>query len=116
VDSSEKLVFDSETAVGVLGRGADFVLINLTGGELDQAAIDEALSRGLEYCGVLAVSRNGQAGAKCASLDTLETLVLAAAAFGAQVAERLRPQPKSDGDAVAWLTRLFVTGSDTRVN
>jgi len=104
MDAHEQLVFGGEISVAVLGRGADFVLIELQG-EIDEDATDAAREKGYTYCGVLGV-KDGQAGAKCEPHpDCIYTMMLAGLAFAQLVADKLRAKPKGDG--VEWLTALF---------
>jgi hypothetical protein len=104
MDAQEQLVFGGEISVAVLGKGADFVLIELQG-EIDEDATEDAREKGYTYCGVLGV-KDGQAGAKCEPHpDAVYTMLHAGLAFAQLVADRLKPPPKGDG--VEWLTALF---------
>jgi hypothetical protein len=114
MDAHEQLAWDSEAgvSVAVLGKGEDFVLISLDG-QIDEAATATALAKGFSYCGVLGI-KNGQAAVKCEpDSNAVYTMMHAALAFAAQVAERLREKPK--GDAVEWLESLYRL-PDTREN
>jgi hypothetical protein len=107
MDAQHQLIFESQISVGVLGKGEDFVLIPLRGDgtPFDEAEVDAARDRGLEYCGVLGL-KDGVPGAKCEpNPDCIYTMMHAGLAFAQLVADKLRPKPK--GDAVDWLTRLF---------
>jgi hypothetical protein len=104
MDAQEQLVMEGEISVAVLGKGAEFVLIELQG-EIDEDATDAAREKGYTYCGVLGV-KDGTAGAKCEPHpDCVFTMMHAALAFAQLVADRLKQKPKGDG--VAWLQRLF---------
>jgi hypothetical protein len=103
MDAQEQMVMDSEISVGVLGKGADFVLIPIEDGPIDEAATEDALSKGYVYCGVMGV-KNGQPGVKCEpNPDAVFTMMHAALAFAQQVAEMLRPK----GDELEFLERLY---------
>ncbi len=106
MDALEKLVWDADDAVGVLGRGEDYVLVPLDGqGPIPQEAIDDANRRGFRFCGVLAIM-NGQAAAKCeADPDAVGVMMLAAIGFAQQAAEKLKAKPKDEG--AEWLRRLW---------
>ncbi len=110
MDATERLVVDSEMSTAVLGRGSEFILVDLSG-ETD-AAMEAARARGFSYCGCLAVV-NGQATAQPEpDADAMLTMLYAGLAFAHLVADRLTPpQPKSD--SVEWLTRLYAL-PDTR--
>jgi len=58
MDAQEKLVFESDICVGVLGRGGEFVLVPLTG-EIDGAVTADALAKGYCYCGCLGIAASG---------------------------------------------------------
>jgi hypothetical protein len=104
MDAQEQLSRDSEISVAVLGKAKEFVLIRIDG-PIDEAARATAVERGFAYCGVMGV-KDGQAGVICEPFsDAAYTMMHAAIAFGAQVAERLREKPK--GDSVEWLERLW---------
>lgn len=98
MDAIEQLVWDSETAVAVLGAGDDFTLVELSrdGQPLPQAVLDDAKRRGFMFCGVLVVGPNGEPAAKCEpGAGTAYTMLHAAlVAF--------RDEPKKD-----WLERLW---------
>lgn len=110
MDATERLVADSEMSAAVLGKGREFLLVDLSG-ETD-AAMEAARARGFSYCGCLAVV-NGQATARPEpDADSTLTMLYAALAFAHLVGDRLMPpQPKSD--SVEWLTRLYAL-PDTR--
>jgi hypothetical protein len=113
MDAQEKLVFESDICVGVLGRGGEFVLVPLTG-EIDGAITADALAKGYSYCGCLGVTASGEPGVRCEpSPEAASVMVLAALAFAQQIADRLRPPQKGDG--AEWLTRLFLL-PDMRAN
>ncbi len=97
MDAHEQTVFEGELAAAVMGKGEDFRLFWLDG-PLDDSATKDALDRGFQYAGVLAVI-NGQCHAKCA----VQTMVVAALDFAAHVAERLRPKR----DEVEFLEQLY---------
>ncbi len=110
MDAHEQTVFESELAAAVMGKGEDFRLFWLDG-PLDDATTKDALDRGYEYAGVLAVI-NGQCHAKCAERPgAVQTIVAAAVDFAQQVAEKLQPK----GDEVKFLERLYRL-PDTREN
>ena len=107
MDDTEKLVWGADIAVGVLGRGGNFVLVPLTGdGPLDKALTAEAVANRYSYCGALTIT-DGVAAARCegANPDCIFTMMHAALAFAHQVADKLKPQNSDDG--AAWLQRLF---------
>jgi hypothetical protein len=104
MDTHEKLVFESDACVAVLGRGtSEFVLVDLDE-PYDEAAAKELVKRGYGYCGCMAV-RNGQAAARCQpDGESMQVMLLASFAFAQMVADRLKAAPK--GDAAEWLQRL----------
>jgi hypothetical protein len=103
MDAQEQLVWDSEISMAVVGKGGDFVLIDL--GEVDDDVTKLALARGYAWCGVLGV-KDGQPCANCEpNPDAALTMMHAALAFAQKVADRLRPPQK--GDAVEWLESLY---------
>ena len=76
-------------AVGVLGRGEDYVLVPLTdAGPIPDAVLEDAHRRGFQFCGILAVTQ-GRAAAKCEpDPDAVSVMMLAAIGFAQQVAEQ----------------------------
>jgi hypothetical protein len=104
MDGQSEFVLGSEVCVAVLGRGLDFVLIDISQ-ELDEAVTEDAIKKGFAYCGALAV-KNGEAGARCEPHpDCVFTMMHAGMAFAQLVADMLRAKPKGDG--VEWLTALY---------
>jgi hypothetical protein len=102
--AQDQLILDSDISVSVLGRNGDFVLVSLSD-DVD-SAIETAAAKGWVYCGVLAVTKDGQAGARCEQdPDCIYTMMHAALAFAQKVADRLRLQVA--GDAVHWLESLY---------
>jgi hypothetical protein len=102
---AEQLILDSEIAMAVLGAAGDFVLIGLGPDDEIEAAMATAVKRGFSYCGVLVVTKDGQAAAKCEpDMDSISTCLKAALAFAHVVADRLKQPPKGDG--VEWLKKL----------
>jgi hypothetical protein len=111
MDASEQIAWSSELAWAVLGKGAEFVLIDLTG-PIDDATTATALAKGFTYCGVMGV-KDGQAGVKCEpTLDAAVTMTHAALAFAAQMAGRTEPK----GDSLEWLERLYMLPDPRMVN
>lgn len=103
LDEQQQLTWDSEVSVAVLGRGGDFVLVNLA--DPIEDASKEAQVKGFHFCGVLAV-KSGEPIAKCESdMDSVYTMMHAGLEFARLVADRLKQQQA--GDAVAWLGRLY---------
>ncbi len=107
MDAMERLTWDADIAVGVLGRGGEFLLVPLTEpGKISEAVTDDARRRGFRFCGVVAVT-NGQASAQWEPYpDAIHTMLHAALAFAQEVADRLKPK-QAQGDAVDWLERLW---------
>ena len=101
MDAIEQLAWDAEEAVGVLGRGEEFVLVTL-GEPLPDAVLEYAHRRKYRFCGVLAIV-SGRGAARCADADAIPTMCAAAVAFGQQVAEKL----KAERGSADWLRRLF---------
>jgi hypothetical protein len=100
----ELVVSQSEICVAVLGEGCEFVLIRIDG-EIDNAATEAAVARGLGYCGCLGI-KDGRAAAHCEpDFGSAFTMMLAAIAFCQQMAEKLKQ--KKTGDSAEWLERLF---------
>jgi len=100
MDAQERLVFNSDLAVAVLGRGGNYLLVPLADA-VDEAA-REAEAMGYRYCGVLALTRDGRAAAECVpDPDAALTMVRAALGFAMRFAKRLQ------GDSVEWCERLY---------
>lgn len=101
LDVEERLVWESEVSVAVLGRGKDFVLIRLDVNQSDATAL--ARSRGFFYCGALGI-RDGQPSAECSCPDAAFTMMHAALSFAQEMAMAGRLRPKDD--SAAWCERL----------
>ena len=98
LDSQERLVWNSDFAVGVLGSGEQFVLIPLKGGDAStvDALKQDAFGKGYGYCGVLAVV-DGEAQAKCEpDLSAVYTMMYAGLAFAHLVTDRIRQNRADD--------------------
>jgi hypothetical protein len=104
-DAEDKLVFESEMAAGVLGRGEDFILVHLNDKPLDAAVLAEATAKGFAWCGVLGLL-NGKPEVQLSpeNPEAARTMCFAGLAFAHIIADHMRPQ--NPGDAVDWLTRL----------
>jgi hypothetical protein len=101
------LAFESNFCCGVLGRGDEFLLVNVAS-PLDDATAKIASEKGFYYCGCLGVVR-GEMGAVCASgldVDRMRIMLRASARFAVLVWERPGRQSKSDD--LAWLDALFL--------
>jgi hypothetical protein len=107
MDPRQELAFtaDAGAVVAVIGRGLDFLLVDLCA-PLPQDILRDALGRGLQFAGVLALV-NGEPQARCERMtpDVVLTMMLAGVAFGERMAEKLRSQAL--GDSEAWLCRLY---------
>lgn len=113
MDAPERIAMTGEVSVAVLGKGADFVLIDITG-PIDDAATTAALAKGFSYCGVMGV-KDGEAGVKCEpNADAAFTMMHAALAFASQIAGRITEKPK--GDSREWLERLYTLPDMRTVN
>ncbi len=116
-ESQRQLIRESEFTVVVLGKGEDFVLLRCNGNDDDSdvAEARDAGERGMRFCGVLALTQDGQLKADIdpRNISAVYTMTFARLAFVHLVADRLKQKPKGDG--VEWLTRLFVM-PDTRAN
>jgi hypothetical protein len=112
MDAMERVTWNADEVVGVLGRGEEYVLVPLNDeAPIPDAVMDDAHRRGFKFCGVLCVIE-GRAAAKCEpDLEAVGTMVLAAIGFAHQVADKLKHQQRGDG--VNWLRRLW-TLPDTR--
>jgi len=103
MNAQQQMVYESEFCCAVLGRGEEFLLIDLSLPIED--ASDAARANGLVYVGCLAV-KDGKAGVRCEpGTAAVFTMLCASMAFAQLVADRLRPEPQ--GDAAAWLDALY---------
>jgi hypothetical protein len=99
----QQMAFESEFCCGVLGRGQEFLLVDLNGPIQD--FMEAAREKNYAYCGVLGVER-GEAGVRCEpGADAAFTMLHASLAFAKLAAARLMPTPKGDG--VEWLDALY---------
>src|SRR5882762_5011406 len=100
-ESQRQLILTSAFRVIVFGKGEDFVLLrtNGTDDDSDVAEAADAVQRGMHFCGVLALTEDGQlkADANPANPGAIYTMMFAGLAFVHLVADRLKAQPKSDG-------------------
>jgi hypothetical protein len=99
-ESQRQLIRESEFTVVVLGKGEDFVLLRANGNE-DDSDISEAADagqRGMSFCGVLALTQDGQLKADInpANLSATYTMCFAGLAFVHLVADRLKGQQTDD--------------------
>jgi hypothetical protein len=106
MNSQELLACESDFCCGVLGRGDEFLLVDVAS-PLDDVTAKIASEKGFFYCGCLGVVR-GEMGAMCAScldVDCMRIMLRASARFAVLVWEWQGPQSK--GDDVVWLDALF---------
>lgn len=106
MDAMEKLTWDSEIAVGVLGKGGQYVLVPLgEPGPIPAEVLEDAARRGFKFCGVLAVL-HGRAAVHCEpDIEAAGVMMLAAIGFAGQVADKIKQEQKGDG--VCWLENLW---------
>jgi hypothetical protein len=116
-ESQRQLIRESEFTAIVFGRGEDFVLLRCTGTDddyhYDLIKARDAGERGMDFCGVLALTEDGQLKADISprNIGAVYTMTFAGLGFVHLVADRLKAQAKSD--SAEWLTRLFLL-PDTR--
>jgi hypothetical protein len=97
------VLIGSEVCAAVMGRGADFLLIDLYG-DIEPGRA-EAARRGFVYCGLLAI-KDGTPSARCEpSPDCVPPMLAAAVVFAQIHADELGPKPSDDSEA--WCFRLF---------
>lgn len=106
-DAQARLLLDAQFACGVLGNAStrDVLLVDLaTEFPLSDEACAGAQQRGLYFCGVMALSKNGVADVACEpGPDTLAVMCLASLPFVKRVMERAL---MTAGDGASWLERL----------
>jgi len=105
MDQHEQLISESQIAYSVLGRGEEFILVNLA--EDIEYAKAEAVAKHYAWCGTLTVSNGRLCCALCDSSKNpgaLYTMMFAGLKFAHMVADRLVDQAK--GDSVEWLQKL----------
>ena len=114
-ESQRQLILESEFTVVVLGKGEDFVLLRCNDDASDVAEARDAGQRGMTFCGVLALTQDGQLKADISPDNTgaVYTMKFAGLAFVHLVVDRLKSQAQPKGDAVEWLTRLFALDART---
>jgi hypothetical protein len=99
-ESQRQLIRESEFRVVVFGRGEDFVLLRCNGDDDDSdvAEAADAAQRGMSFCGVLALTQDGQlkADLNSANLSAIYTMTFAGLAFVHLVADRLKGQQTDD--------------------
>lgn len=102
------LVCESTICAGVLGRGEEWVLIRLDADfEVKQEAVQDAVARGLFYCGTFGWGNGKMRAALEPDPDTLKPMRLAVFAFAAMVSAPAPAAPEADyGDTADWLERL----------
>jgi hypothetical protein len=118
-ESQRQLIRESEFTALVFGLGEDFVLLRCNGND-DDSEMSEAKNagqRGIGFCGVLALTEDGQLKADITPTNTgaVYTMTFAGLAFVHLVADRLKSQAQPKSDSAEWLTRLFVL-PDTRTD
>ena len=111
-----ELVCESTICAGVLGRGDEYILIRLDADfDVKQGAVQDAIARGLFYCGALGWGNGKMRVALEPDADTLKPMRLAVFAFATMVgAPAPTAAPEADyGDTADWLKRLYAL-PDTR--
>jgi len=109
-DAADQLALSCEISHTCLGRGGEFLLIdNSAPSDAYQLAV--AREKGFAYCGVFGLNDGVPRVESEPDFDSLLTMLHAALAFCAAVADRLR-QPEH-GDSVQWLRSLYAL-EDTR--
>ena len=96
-DEHQLTAFNSQFCCAVLGKGDDFMLIQLNApDDVIDAECENAARLSYCYCGIMAVI-DGQPRAKCADAAGIITMVHASTAFARLVAARMKPKrPSSD--------------------
>jgi len=95
MDAQEQLILESEIAMGVLGKGDEFILVPLDGPI--EAATMVAVARGFVYSGTFTVTKHGESAALFEpDLESAHVMLCASFAFARLIADRLRPQSKDD--------------------
>ena len=115
-ESQRQLMLESEFTVIVFGKGEDFVLLRANGDDNDSdvSGAADAAQRGMKFCGVLALTQDGQPKADLNpdNPGAIYTMMFAGLAFVHLVADRLKSQAQPKSDSAEWLTRLFVLPDD----
>lgn len=102
---AQQLVNESQIAAAVVGKGEEFRLIPITADGPDTTAMQAAMGRGFEYCGVMGWA-NGQARSRCEpSMEAIGIMACASLAFAEMVAAQLKKQQAGDG--TEWLQKLW---------
>jgi hypothetical protein len=99
-ESQQQLMLESEFTVIVLGKGEDFVLLRANGDDNDSdvAEAADAAQRGMKFCGVLALTQDGEPKADLnpANPGAIYTMMFAGLAFVHLVVDRLKRQQTDD--------------------
>ncbi len=119
--NAEDLVCESEICVGVLGNGPEVVLVPL-GEDYEgaQETVQDAIARGLVYCGALGWGKGKMRVALEPDSETLTPMRFAALAFGEMVGRMIAPpapdaENSHQGDTADWLSALWAL-PDPRTN
>jgi hypothetical protein len=104
MDARDQKLIAAELSVGVLGRGEDFLLVNLNDVPLPESVAADARSRNLFYCGALLVTDGVVSAETVSDPDAAVPMLHAALALAKQVAGKA-----DDGGAgwVSWLQNLW---------
>src|SRR5437762_3508511 len=93
-ESQRQLILHSEFTALVFGKGEDFVLLraNCDDDDSDISEAKNAGERGLDFCGVLALTEDGQLKADISPTNPAAayTMMLAGLAFTPMVADRMK--------------------------
>jgi hypothetical protein len=91
MDEQTRLAETATDAVAVLGKGGEFVLVDLCtpGQPMPPAVLVDATRRGFHYCGILGL-RDGRRNVECEpDADSVFTCLMASLAFAQRVADKI---------------------------
>ena|SRR5437660_1188586 len=99
-ETQKQLILNSEFTALVFGKGEDFVLLRCNGDDNDSEMSEakNAGERGMGFCGVLALTEDGQLKADVSPTNpaAMYTTMLAGLAFTLMVADRMKPKQRDD--------------------
>jgi hypothetical protein len=91
-ETQRQLILTSEYSVVVFGKGDDFTLLKCNDDASDVSEARDASQRGMRFCGVLALTEDGQAKADISPTNpaAVYTMMLAGFSFALMVADRMK--------------------------